>query len=208
MYNPPSFKRNKLNDLHNFIEKYNFATLITNSNKGLVASHIPLLLDRSRGSFGTLIGHFARANPHFKSFQKGEDILCIFYGPHTYISAAWYVEEIDVPTWNYTVVHARGRAKIFEDNKDLERIVQATVKFHERNRTPPWTFKMPDNEKTSLMKAIVGFEIKIKEIEGKFKLSQNRTQKDRLGVMAGLSSQQDENSQAILAMMKEENENL
>jgi transcriptional regulator len=204
MYNPSPFKKSDMTKLHDFIEKYSFATIITNLGSRTIVSHLPLLLDRSRGKFGTLIGHLARANPQWKTFSENQNITCLFHGPHGYISAGWYVENVDVPTWNYAVVHVKGSGKLIEDSKSIDRILKATVDLHEQNLKPQWKFNMPEREKAELISVIVGFEIEISEIEGKLKLSQNRTEKDRQAVILALSEQQDDNSKALVAMMKNE----
>src|SRR5436309_4848810 len=111
MYIPTPFREESLDILHEVIRQHSFATLVTSAPDGLIATHIPILLDPMRGSYGTLIGHVARENPHWRAFGGNQETMAIFQGPHAYVSPSWYTTPYAVPTWNYVVVHAYGRPK-------------------------------------------------------------------------------------------------
>src|SRR3981189_1385300 len=140
-----------------------------------VATHLPFLLDAGRGPYGTLMAHMARANLQWKTFNGEQEALVIFQGPHAYISPSWYEVELSVPTWNYAAVHAYGILEIIEDNAVLYDLLKALIQTHEARFERPWDFQLPDDYLQKMMRGIVGFEIQITRLEGKFKMSQNRT---------------------------------
>jgi transcriptional regulator len=179
MYIPEAFREDRKEALHALIERYSFGTLVTGGEGGLTASHLPFLLDPGRGPHGTLLGHMARANPQWRSFEGGGEVLVMFQGPHTYISPSWYEVELSVPTWNYIAVHAYGTPSLIEDGPALYHILEALVRTHEAGFPEPWPFRLPEEYVKSRMKAIVGFEIPITRLEGKLKLSQNRSLTDQ-----------------------------
>lgn len=175
MYIPTSFLECDTATLHDFIDGHGFATLVSEQQGEPFASHLPLLLDRVAGSQGTLIGHMARANPQWQS-ASGRPVLAIFHGPHAYISPSWYEDQNVVPTWNYVAVHAVGTLRVVEDRTRLSEIVRKTVEFYEGPREQPWSLEGPDHEFLDrMLQAIVGFEIPIDRLEGKWKLSQNHS---------------------------------
>lgn len=203
MYNPTHFKNADLPKLQKLIETHSFATVITTKNGHCAVSHLPLLLDRNRGKYGTLKGHIAKANPHWKDLESA-DILCIFHGPHGYISPSWYVDPLNVPTWNYAVVHVRGQAKLFHEESKIEEILTQLVDHHESRFGQPWKYELPDDFRSSLAKAIVGFEIEILSIEGKFKLSQNRSEQDWKGALNGVERHYGKTNPELVSLMAEE----
>jgi transcriptional regulator len=144
------------------------------------------LLLPERGPYGTLHGHCARANPQWRSFGEGE-VLVVFHGPHAYVSPSWYAEPVNVPTWNYVAVHAYGTARPMETPRELRALLQALVDHHESGFAQPWRMELPEDYLADRMRAIVGFEIPIARIEGKFKLSQNRPPADRRSVARELA---------------------
>lgn len=193
MYIPKSFENKNIPELHQFIEKYNFATLITYNENGINVSHIPVILNKTQGQFGTLIWHLAKMNDHCKALNEKIQTLCIFHGPHSYISPAWYKTSPNVPTWNYAVVHAHGTpAKVSKEqlSTDLEKLVS----HHEALSNTH--YRIPDNHKTKLLEHIDGFHMEITKIEGKFKLGQNRSTEDQKNMLNELLNQQ-KNSDAL-----------
>lgn len=205
MYTPPAFRQNDLVLLHQQINACPLATLVTQSANGLQASHLPLLLTADEGEFGTLYGHFARANPHWRELLQGET-LAIFQGPQAYISPAWYPSKAEhgkaVPTWNYIAVHARGQAQLIEDSEGLLQLVSRLSAQHEAGREQPWAVSdAPTDYIDTMLRAIVGFALPIQRLEGQWKLSQNRTAADRDGVHKGLSASPVAADQALAARL-------
>lgn len=201
MYVPAAFRESDVAKLHDFIQSNGFAVLTTMSETGLVASHIPLLLDPTRGPFGTLLGHFAKANDHSSHIDR--ECLIVFNGPHAYISPTWYEEPNLVPTWNYVAVHAYGILKRIDDSRHLEKVLEQLVTKYEKSHPTPWTFDPNTDVHQKLIHAIVGFEIEITRLEGKWKLNQNHPVERRQRVANTLKSLGDENSQAIARLMEE-----
>ena len=205
MYTPPAFRQNDLALLHQQINACPLATLVNQGANGLQASHLPLLLAADEGEFGTLYGHFARANPHWRELLQGET-LAIFQGPQAYISPAWYPSKAEhgkaVPTWNYIAVHARGQAQLIEDREGLLQLVSRLSAQHEAGREQPWAVSdAPTDYIDTMLRAIVGFALPIQRLEGQWKLSQNRTAADRDGVHKGLSASPVAADQALAARL-------
>ena len=182
MYIPKSFAETDAAILYDFMRANNFAALITQHEGHIVASHIPFMVDTERG---VLKAHLARANDQWKSFGEGE-ALVIFQGAHAYISPSWYATHPSVPTWNYTAVHVYGVPQIVENEGEMRVMLRELVANHERGRSPEWTMELPEDYLQTMMKSIVGFEMKIERIEGKFKLSQNRSEVDQASVIEHL----------------------
>lgn len=182
MYIPRINQETDIDTLHDLMESHNFAILVNHHDGQLDATHLPLMLDRKRGAYGTLIGHLARANKQWKSFGEDE-ILVIFNGPHAYISPTWYDNHPSVPTWNYATVHAYGVPKLLDDPADIDGALRALVQHHEKHRNPEWVMDLPNDFMDTMRKAIVAFEIEITRIEGKFKLSQNKTENEKQTVI-------------------------
>jgi transcriptional regulator len=203
MYIPAPFREERLETLHGLIRQHSFATLVSSAADGPIATHLPLLLDATRGPHGTLIGHMARENPHWRAFREDQDALAIFQGPHAYISPSWYTTPYAVPTWNYVAVHAYGRPKLIEDNAPLYNIVAETVRVFEAQFDYAWDLAARREFAEKLLKNIVGFELAIGRLEGKRKLSQNRSHADQEGVIAGLSGQGDPLGTAVASLMRE-----
>jgi transcriptional regulator len=188
IYVPAAFKQADRDALHALIESFAFATLISPDAEDPTITHLPLLLDRARGANGTLIGHVARGNPQWRKMQERPGVLAIFHGPHAYVSPSWYGVHPSVPTWNYAVVHARGTARVIEDAAALEAIVRRLVETYENSRAVPWRMTLPEDYQRGMIGGIVGFEIEIAELTGKFKLSQNRIPADRQKVAEALEA--------------------
>ena len=196
MYIPSSFKVTDAAKLHAFMRTHSFATLVTNGGAGLVATHLPILLDTDGLR---LLGHMAKANPQWRDVQ-GESLV-IFPGPHAYVSASWYETPGTVPTWNYATVHAYGLFRLIQDREKLDDILKRTVSVYEGNKTQPWRYDDSDPIFDRKLQEIVGFEIEIGRLEGKWKLNQNHPDERRRKVINALQAKPDANSQAIATMM-------
>ena len=196
MYQPASFKETRPEVLRGLIRQHPLAVIVTLDDTGLVANHIPLELDAELGEHGTLRGHVARANPMWKSHRPEVDALAIFQGPGAYITPSYYATKAAtgevVPTWNYATVHAHGPLRVIDDAAWLRRFVEQLTVRHEAERQAatgavPWQVgDAPAPYLDRMIKAIVGIEIPIARIAGKWKVSQNRPADDRAGVAAGL----------------------
>jgi transcriptional regulator len=202
MYVPKAFAVEDLAQLQDFMDEFNFATVVTQRDGELTASHIPFLLDRSVEPYGVLRAHVAIRNPQLEDFRSGSRALVIFQGPHTYISPSWYVKPANVPTWNYTVVHAYGVPKIM-DRTAMVALLKDLVGKHERSFAMPWDFDPDDAWMQKQFSEIAGFEIKIEKLQGKFKLNQNRAPEDRQGVIEALSASEDPEQRAVAGWMTE-----
>jgi transcriptional regulator len=203
MYIPKAFREDDINTLHEFIREYSFAALITQQDGVPFASHLPFLLDADRGPYGTLLAHMARANPQWRAFNKEQEVLVIFQGPHAYITPSWYEVELSVPTWNYAVVHAYGLPHLVEEKSELYELLKILIQTHEAHFEKPWPFQLPDDYVQKMMQGIVGFEIQITRLEGKFKLSQNRTSSEREKVIDALQDSSDTLSTGIAQLMSD-----
>ncbi len=187
MYIPKAFEVTDRATLHDFIEANSFATLVTSIDDAPFATRLPMLLERETGAYGTLIGHVARANPHWRSFDGNSLAVAMFDGPHAYISPNWYVTAPAVPTWNYATVHAYGAPRVIEDLHRVEAIVDRLVAIHEASMPRRWSTRiLPPEFKSNLLRAIVGFEMPIDRIEGKFKFGQNRPIGDQVSTLIEL----------------------
>jgi transcriptional regulator len=202
MYIPHHFAEDDLATLHEAIEHYSFATLVSSVADQMTASHLPLLLDRTSGENGTLVGHMARANLQWRD-AAGQEVLAIFSGPHAYISPQWYEAKEVVPTWNYIAVHAYGRFELMNDEAELLALLARMVQTYEASQPRPWTFEEPVEFVQRMLRQIVGFRIPISRLEGKWKLNQNRPEEQRAKVMAVLSQRSDDNSQEVAQLMRE-----
>ena len=166
-----------------------FATLLTPATPEPFVSHLPLLLHAACEPHGTLVGHFARANPHWQN-AAGVESIAIFHGPHAYVSPSWYVEPAKaVPTWNYATVHAHGALEVIADAAGARAVLDTLVQRFEGSRPSPWTFAMPERQRDALVGAIVAFRMRIRRLDVKFKLSQNRPAADRVRVAAALDAE-------------------
>jgi transcriptional regulator len=181
MYVPATFAVHDEAALYDFVERYGFAILVSQTETGPFASHVPLLLDRAGPR---LLGHVARANPHWEFLESG-DSLAIFHGPHAYISPTWYVTPPAVSTWNYAAVHIYGKAKLV-DAAEFGEIVERLVEQYESPESAPQVNALPADLRAKLLAGIIGFELPIERIEGKFKLGQNRSTADQASMLAHL----------------------
>jgi transcriptional regulator len=207
MYEVEAFREERIEVLHALIKAHPLATLVVTTAQGLEANHIPLLIDPDPTPFGTLRGHVARANPVWRTFDAGVEALAVFQGPHGYITPSWYPSKVQtgkvVPTWNYAVVHALGPLKIYEDAAWLCGLVTRLTASHESQRDKPWhVTDAPADYIDTMLKAIVGIEIPVRRMQGKWKMSQNRLPRDREGVIEGLEANGDTASLAMLDALR------
>ena len=199
-YVPGHFRVEDAATLERFVAENGFATLVSTGPEGLWTSHVPLLVGRGSDGRLRLEGHMARANAHWESLESAAEVLAIFGGPHAYVSPSWYAHHPSVPTWNYAVVHARGKARIVEP-ESLPALLGRLTRKYEEGRPAPWRIEnLPADFTPRLLAAIVGFEIAVERLEGKFKLSQNRRPADLEGVIAALEG---EGQGALAALMRE-----
>ncbi len=203
MYRPPAFDIDDKSALFRVMRANSFALLVT-AGGGLIASHIPLFLDTDGDAPGRLFGHLARANDQWKGFDGAGEAMAVFQGPHAYVSPSWYASEIMVPTWNYVAVHAYGRPRVVDDAARIRGHLENLVGTYESPATGPWSMaRLPDDYVARMIKGIVAFEMPIERLEGKFKLSQNRSAADRQGAIEGLENSGDAVAGEVAKLMRE-----
>lgn len=205
MYVPKHFDSSDTAWCHDLMRREGFALLVTVDEAGVpFASHLPILLDAERGPFGTLEAHVARANGQWRHFADGRPALCIFRGPHAYVSPAWYGEHPSVPTWNYVAVHASGVPAVIDDAARVRALLGRLVATYEGGRAAPWRLEpLADEYVERMMRGIVAFEIPIDRLAGKAKLGQNRSDGDRASVIDGLRAETDPLAHAVAGLMAE-----
>src|SRR5665213_1455968 len=189
LYTPAHFRADDRAAIAELIRDHPFATLVTPDASEPTVSHLPLLWEPGDGNDGMLVGHCARANPHWQRAQ-GRESIAIFHGPHAYVSPSWYAEPAKaVPTWNYASVHVHGVLEVIDDATAKRRVLDTLVQRFEGSRDTPWTFSMPARERDAMLAAIVAFQRPVTPLDAKCKLSQNRSRRDREGVIAGLAAE-------------------
>ncbi|NMZ50538.1 FMN-binding negative transcriptional regulator [Pseudomonas poae] len=208
MYTPRAFAVDDLPELQQWIRHTRLAQLVTFGEQGLLASHLPLLLNSDESPNGTLYGHLAKANPQWRELQNGAEALVIFAGADAYISPSFYPAKTEhgkvVPTWNYQAVHAYGTAEVFSDAARLLGVVTALTDRHEARREQPWQVSdAPADYIDGMLRAIVGFALPIERLIGKRKLSQNRSPADIAGVREGLAVSADVRDQAVARLISQ-----
>jgi Transcriptional regulator len=206
VYLPKHFAETRLDVLHGFIRSRAFGTLVTMTTRGIEANHIPFVLKSDPAPFGTLEGHLARANSQWRDSIPHVEALVIFEGPDAYIAPSWYPTKREtgkaVPTWNYIVVHARGKLRVIEDESWLRSHVEELTHQHERGRGEPWAVSdAPPGYIEQLLRGTVGIQIELTRLEGKWKLGQNRSEADRRGVLEGLRAEPGLSSQWMAECM-------
>jgi len=207
MYMPSHFAETRVEVLHELVRAHPFGALVVVASHGLDANHIPFEIDPRPAPLGTLRGHVARANPVWRDFSPDVEALVMFQGPHTYVSPAWYPTKREhgkvVPTWNYAVVHAHGPLRVIEDRKWLRQFVDQLTQRYEAPRAEPWKVSdAPADFIETLIGSIVGIEIQIARLAGKWKVSQNRPEQDRDGVAEGLRQQPGEMQKAMARLVQ------
>ena len=208
MYNPSSFAEHDVAVMHDFIEAHPFGALVTTSSSGLLATHLPLVLDRQLGPHGTLQGHIARANPHHEVAGDGSEALVLFTGADSYVTPSMYASKAKhgkvVPTWNYVAVHAHGTLRFVREPDALRVHLARLTARHETSRRQPWSITdAPADYIEKQLGAIVGVEIEITRLEGKWKMSQNRPAEDVDGVIEGLSASDDPREREVAEIVRE-----
>ena len=210
MYNPPHFREERTEVLQQLIREHSLAALITLGPEGLIANHVPLILDPEPAPLGTLRGHLSRVNSQWRDSRPEVPALAIFQGPSAYITPSWYPSKEAtgkvVPTYNYVVVHAHGPLQTYEDPQLLERNVRALTELHEAAFASRWSVDdAPADFIQGQLKGIVGIEIPVLRLEGKWKVSQNRAAEDRQGVVDGLREAGDPQSLAMADWVSSKN---
>ena len=200
MYIPKHFEEKDKAKLISFMKEYNFAAIVNSAKKRYWATHIPFLVFES-GDDIILKAHMAKANPQWANFKVDEEVLVIFQEPHSYISPSLYENKVSVPTWNYIAVHAYGVPKIMPSDEDKISLLEETFKAFESGFKHQWD-TLPEDYKNELLSGIVAFEIKVTNLEGKFKLSQNRTEGDRERIINKLENDKDSVKADIAKHMK------
>ncbi len=185
-----------------FMRANPFAILVSNVDGIPFATHLPCLIDDVEEQV-IVRGHMAKANPHWKSMKEGEESLIIFHGPHAYISPSLYELRESVPTWNYAAIHVYGESALFHDEHHLKETLHRTINTFESSYMAQWS-ELSDEYRSRMMKHIVGFEIKVKRLEAKFKLSQNRTKGEQSQVIQSLNQSKDSNISGVAELMQQE----
>lgn len=207
MYTPGQFAETRIDVLHELIRAHPLGALVTLTPDGLDANHTPFEIDPDPAPFGTLRGHVARANSQWRDASGELDALVIFQGPDRYISPSWYEAKREsgevVPTWNYAVVHARGPLRVIEDETWLRAFVDKLTNRYEAGRAESWKVEdAPADFVRKLLGAIVGIEIPISQLAGKWKVSQNRPARDRDGVVGGLMAEGGAPAEAMAELVR------
>jgi transcriptional regulator len=201
VYVPPAFSPRERASIARLLHDHPFATLVTPAAAEPLISHLPLLYVADCEPHGTLLGHFARANPHWRE-ARGRESIAVFHGPHAYVSPSWYAEpDVAVPTWNYATVHAHGTVEVVEDPAGARSILDALIHRFEAGREAPWEFRMDEARRDALVGAIVAFRMRIRRVDAKFKLSQNRAVADRARIAAALEQEGHADATATAAWM-------
>ena len=185
-----------------FMKANPFAILVSNADGVPFATHLPLLIDEA-GDQIMVQGHMAKANAHWKSMKEGEESLVIFHGPHAYISPTLYENRESVPTWNYAAVHLYGEPTLFTDEESLRATLVRMINTFESSYMAQWS-ELSEQYQSRMMKHIVGFDIKVKRLEAKFKLSQNRTKGEQAQVIQSLNQSEDSNVSGVAHLMQQE----
>jgi transcriptional regulator len=202
VYLPAHFTETREDVLIAHMERYDFAVLVTRGAEAPIVSQIPVLLERRDGKL-FLQGHLARPNPQVADFDGDTEALAVFAGPHAYISPNWYEAGPAVPTWNYASVHACGPARRIDDPQWLRAVVQRLSDRHEAREPTPWRMQdLPERYVQGMLKGIVGVELAVARLEGKFKLSQNRPAGERPRIISALDARDDPDSAAVAALMR------
>ncbi len=200
MYLPSHFEESRVEVLHQLMHTHPLGLLITQSRPDadgapapIESNALPFHLDTARGPHGTLVAHVARANPVWREARTDAEVLVVFQGPQAYISPGWYATKVEtgkvVPTWNYVLVEARGRLTVRDDAAWVHALVSSLTDLHEASRPAPWKVTdAPADYIAATQRAIVGIEIELTSLKGKWKVSQNRSPADRAGVVQGLTS--------------------
>ncbi len=199
MYTPQHYKKTDLAEIKDFLASNSFGILVNQINGKPWATHIPLELDMLESGKEILVGHISKANPQWKNFENADQVLCIFNGPHSYISSSWYKEE-EVPTWNYIAVHVYGTIKILDEAAVLASLHKLVDKYEKGSKNPISINDMSKNTMRQI-KGIVGFQISVDEIQATYKLSQTRPE-DHPKIISELEEIDNSGSKEIAKCMR------
>ena len=213
MYIPKQFEEPRVEIMHELIRAYPLATLVTHSSSGLNANHIPLHLSESPAPYGTLRGHIARANPLFGEIAEGLESLVVFHGPDSYITPSWYATKKEtgqvVPTWNFAVVHAYGALRVVDNASWLREQLDGLTNHNQATFPKPWAVSdAPNDYIERIMAAIVGVEVVITKLLGKWKVSQNQPTRNQIGVISGLRVSGHPETEAMATLVEAEVKNI
>ncbi|MGX6445200.1 FMN-binding negative transcriptional regulator [Neobacillus sp. K501] len=200
MYIPKMFKVTNMDEIWDFVQANSFGTMITTEQGKPIATHLPLGVSK-KGDNYYITGHIAYGNPQWKTFETCEDVLVMFQGPHAYVSSSWYSHE-NVPTWNYQAVHMYGKASTLEKDELVEGLTEMLEKYEQNRENPVLWDKLSPNLLETQLKAIVGFKIKVEEIQAAYKLSQNRNESDYHNIIDKLKNEEDPNSNKMAKVME------
>ncbi|SDQ64827.1 FMN-binding negative transcriptional regulator [Flagellimonas zhangzhouensis] len=203
MYIPNHYKNENLEEVKDFLQQNSFGILINIVDQKPWGTHIPLELETDNEGNDVLVGHIAKANPQWKNFTENAEVLCIFNGPHSYVSSSWYKEE-EVPTWNYIAVHVYGTLKVLSEEETLQSMYRLVDKYEQVAKNP---ISLDDMSPKTMrqVKGVVGFSIQITDIQATYKLSQTRKE-DHTAIISELQEQKDAGSKAIAQQMKDRSE--
>lgn len=200
MYIPKYFKVTNVDEIWDFVQKNSFGTIVTTEQGKPIATHLPLQLMKEGDTY-YITGHMAYGNPQWRTFETCEDVLVMFQGPHAYISSSWYEEE-NVPTWNYQAVHVYGTASILDEEELKQDLTMLLQKYEKHRKNPVLWDKLSPEVLEKQLKGIVGFKIKVQEIQAANKLSQNRNEEDYHNIVNKLYEEKDLNSQQMAQLME------
>ena len=204
MYIPSAFREDDPRALHALVQANGFGLLVTMEEGAPQASHLPMLLDPTRGAQGSLFGHLAAANPQWRGFDGNSPALAVFSGPHAYVSPRWYTEARNVPTWDYVSVHVRGKPRVIERRDLVRDLLRRTMALYESSFPEPRCFdSIPGDYTEALLGAVVAFELPITRIAGARKLSQNKGARDRARIVEGLRAMGDPSAARVAALVED-----
>ncbi|MEX3914083.1 FMN-binding negative transcriptional regulator [Bacillus paralicheniformis] len=205
MYIPKYFKVENVDEILDFVQKNSFGTIVTTEQEKPIATHLPLGFNK-KGDDYYITGHVSFGNPQWRTFETCQDVLVMFQGPHAYISSSWYGHE-DVPTWNYQAVHIYGQASILERDELIEELTIMMGKYEKHRENPILWDNLSPQLLERQLKAIVGFKIKVEDIQAAYKLSQNRNDTDYMNIIDQLQNEGDPHAEQLAAVMKMRLEN-
>jgi transcriptional regulator len=201
MYVPDSFKIDDQGKIEAFLERYDFATIVSSPTSGMVATHVPVVVRRAPTGL-VIVGHVGRANLHWELMNGAVQSLAVFHGPHGYVSPTWYASGPAVPTWNYATVHAYGTPRATHDSAFIHDLLRELVRRYEKGASAWRVEDLPPHFREGLVSAVVAFEMPVDRLEAKFKLGQNRSAADRAGAIAGLEREPSIEAAALAAFMR------
>ncbi|MDN5389456.1 MULTISPECIES: FMN-binding negative transcriptional regulator [Bacillus] len=205
MYIPKYFKVENVDEVLDIVQKNSFGTIVTTEQGKPIATHLPLGFNK-KGDDYYITGHVAYGNPQWRTFETCQDVLVMFQGPHAYISSSWYGHE-EVPTWNYQAVHIYGQASILERDELIEELTVMMEKYEKHREHPILWANLSPQLLENQLKAIVGFKVRVEDIQAAYKLSQNRNDTDYMNIIDQLQNEGDPNAEQLAAVMKKRLEN-